>query len=75
MYEGTLAQGCFALKRNETIDLIDYIKLWEDRARESFLTQFNGKRDGYMKFYSVDCEASYTKIFALTFALLWLLLF
>ncbi len=74
MEDGVTTTDCIPLQRNDTIDIIEYINLVERDAREYLRdVYYKGKRDGYYKIYSLDCEASYIKIFALVFALFGLL--
>ena len=70
---GTIYKRCIALSRDDTMDIIDYIKLGEKETRENLRDEYQGSRDGYVKIYSIDCEASYIKIFIFAFALFGLL--
>ena len=74
LLNGETTQICVGLERDEVIDVIDYINLGEKEARKELRDIiFKKKRDGYLKVYSLDCEASFIKIFTLAFALLVLL--
>ena len=61
MREGRVGEGCLGLPRDAIMDIPGTIKLYEENYFKN--------RGMQLKVYSVDCKASYIKLFALTIIL------
>ncbi len=61
MRNGIIGEGCLGLPRDATMDIPGTIKLYEENYFKN--------RGIHVKVYSVECKASYIKLFALTIIL------
>ena len=73
MIGGTFFYGCSGLNRNETMDIVEAIKLHEKQMSQSFKLIDFLKEGQDVKIYSLNCKASFIKFFASVFMLFFLL--
>ena len=73
MIGGTVFYGCSGLNRNETMDIVEAIKLHEKQMSQSFKLIDFLKEGQDVKIYSLNCKASFIKFLASVFMLFFLL--